>query len=408
MFIAFMKKQFLFFLRRPQELLILLLMPFVLISILGFALGSIMDGDGGPPMKLKVAIVEHTSEQQELTDIIEQFGKITDVHNLLPITSLKEQLFNNEEVNSFIILETLSADQLDEAKKDGVYDAIIEVPEHFNLNTIQAIFIENQKKPELILYSNETKSLSANVVQSLIDSFQQQYSRTVLLGKNNLLEPMNVNIISDIQTIDKHKPVEARAYYTIGMSVMFVLFAAVKASTMAYDEKKLHLFDRILLANVSRWTYLLSIFASTLLLVFIQLSVLFGGAFLVYGVKFPTLSLFILITIMLSSVIGAIATLLTSINFRTESKNASNLFQAMFASVLSFLGGSFFQVSSISAFFNTVGNLTPNGAAMSAYLKLMQGDGLKEISSHLYVLAILTIVLLSVSILLFPRKGGVV
>ncbi|MFF2753295.1 ABC transporter permease [Psychrobacillus sp. NPDC058041] len=408
MFNAFMKKQFLLFLRSPQELLILLLMPFVLISILGFALGSIMDGDDGPPLKLKVGIVEHTSEQQELRDIEKQFGEIPNINTLLPLHILKEQLFNSEEVKSFVTLDVISPEKLEEAKKDDDYAAIIEVPENFSLNTIKAIFLENQKKPELILYSNETKSLSASVVQSLIDSFQQQYSRMVLLGKNKfLVEPVNVDIISDIQTIDNHKPVGASAYYTIGMSVMFVLFAAVKASAVAFGEKQLYLFDRILLANVSRWTYLLSVFASTVVLVIAQLLILFGGAYLVYGVKFPTFSVFLLITLMLGLVIGAIAALLTSINYRVGSLNASRLFQSMFASMLAFLGGSFFQVSGFSDFFNIAGNLTPNGAAMSAYLKLMQGDSLKEISSHLYVLAILAIVLLSVSISLFPKKGGV-
>lgn len=408
MFYAFMKKQFLLFLRRPQELLILLLMPFVLISILGFALSSIMDGDDGQPLKLKVAIVEHTSEQQELKDIENQFGKIANINTLLPLHLLKEQIFNSEEVKSFVTLESISADTLEQARNDSEYDAIIEAPEHFTLQTIQSIFLDNQERPELILYKNEENNLSSNVVESLIETFQQQYSRMTLLGKNELLvEPIDVNIISDIQTIDKRKPVGARAYYTIGMSVMFVLFAASSASTIAYREKQLHLYDRILLADVARWTYLLSIFASTVLLVFVQLMILFGGTFLLYGVKFPTISGFLLVSLMLSFATGSIATLLSSINYRVDSMSASNLFQSVFVSMLAFLGGSFFDVSSISDFFNKTGNLAPNGAAMSAYIQLMQGDSLKEISGHLYVLAILTVVLLCIALSLFPKKGGV-
>ncbi|WP_391207286.1 ABC transporter permease [Psychrobacillus sp. L4] len=407
MFLAFMKKQFLLFVRRRQELLILLVMPFVLISILGFALGPIMDGDG-QAIQLKVAIVEHASEKQELEEIKNQFGEIPNVITLLPLHILKDQIFNSEEVKSFITLDEISVDKLEQAKKDSEYDAIIEVPEHFTSQTIQAVFLENQITPELILYTNETKSLSANIIQSLIDSFQQQYSRMVLLGKSELLvNPMDVDIISDIQTIDDRKPVGAKSYYTIGMSVMFVLFAASSASTLAYNEKRLHLFDRILLANVSRWSYLLSIFTSTLLLVFTQLMILFGGTYLFYGVKFPTITTFLLVSLMLSFVIGSIATLLSSINYRVNSQSASNLFQSVFVAMLAFLGGSFFEVSSFSDFFNMAGNLTPNGAAMSAYIKLMQGDSLVEISNHLYELAILTIILLSIAITLFPKKGGI-
>ena len=119
-------------------------MPFVLISILGFALGPIMDGDESA-LQLKVAIVEHTSEQQELEEIKKQFGEIPNINTLLPIHILKEQLFNSEEVKSFITLDEINPSELEEVKKDGIYDAIIEVPEHFTFQYDSSNFFRKSK-----------------------------------------------------------------------------------------------------------------------------------------------------------------------------------------------------------------------------------------------------------------------
>lgn len=60
----FIKKQFLIMIRNKQELLLLLVMPFTLISILGFALTSVMDSKK-MDIQAKVAIVEHGNEQKD-------------------------------------------------------------------------------------------------------------------------------------------------------------------------------------------------------------------------------------------------------------------------------------------------------------------------------------------------------
>jgi len=61
MFLALIRKQLKVLWRHPQELVILLLMPIGLITILSFALGSLIDGDSSP-INVKVAIVQHEDE----------------------------------------------------------------------------------------------------------------------------------------------------------------------------------------------------------------------------------------------------------------------------------------------------------------------------------------------------------
>ena len=56
MMIPFIKKQLLLMIRNPQILLILLGMPLLLITILGFALGDLMNGEE-EPIEAKVGFV---------------------------------------------------------------------------------------------------------------------------------------------------------------------------------------------------------------------------------------------------------------------------------------------------------------------------------------------------------------
>ena len=70
------KKQMLMLWRNPVQLFLLLGLPVILIAILGTALSSTMDG-GSPEIEVKLAIIEHGNEQQEIEQFftdIEQSG----------------------------------------------------------------------------------------------------------------------------------------------------------------------------------------------------------------------------------------------------------------------------------------------------------------------------------------------
>src|SRR5690625_6218935 len=46
------------------------------------------------------------------------------------------------------------------------------------------------------------------------------------------------------------EPVDAKEYYTIGMAVMNVLFIASTIGSYAYREKRTHVFNRIIVADI--------------------------------------------------------------------------------------------------------------------------------------------------------------
>ncbi|TVP90555.1 hypothetical protein, partial [Alkalibacterium sp.] len=69
-----------------------------------------------------------------------------------------------------------------------------------------------------------------------------------------------------------------------------------------------------------------------------------------------------------------------------------------------FVGGSFTPVENFSQLLRSIGNWTPNGAMMTAYLQLLQGFALTEVMGMLIRVLGMTVIILAISIMLFPKR----
>jgi ABC-2 type transport system permease protein len=420
MFWMFIKKQLLLFWRNPQELLILLGMPLVLITILGVALGGFMSGDA-EEIQITAAIVENGNEQEEYERFLQDLEKsnLPDearaevkkaAEQLLPLEMLETNILENKELKKYVTIEEKSPKEFAKLKEDDQYAAIIEVPEEFTYNILTSTFLQTTKAPQITLHLNEGKGVGAQIIEDIVTSFQEQYSLGTTIGQaagtsfsDNLGEIENYG---NMKTVNDRKPLTSIAYYTVGMSVMFVLYVASSIGSFAYREKDWHVFDRIMLANVPKWTYFISVITAAVLLALIQLGILFGLTSLFYGVRWPDIFSLMIVTFCLSIAVGSMAALVTSINYRVNSEAFSSFFSSITVTIFAFLGGSFFQVSEISKQLEWIGNLTPNGAGMTAYLKILQGHSIDDITPYLTNLLVASFILLLAAVLLFPRKGG--
>ena len=68
------KKQGLLLWRNPQQLLLLIGLPLLLIAILGTALSSMMDGQD-PEIEVKVAFIEHEDEKEQVERFLKDLEK---------------------------------------------------------------------------------------------------------------------------------------------------------------------------------------------------------------------------------------------------------------------------------------------------------------------------------------------
>jgi len=409
-------KELKLFLRNPQELLVLLLMPLVLITILGFALGSFFNSDT-PPITGKAAIVQYGNEEEEMDRFMKALGESgvpepaiqqmeSHIIQLLPGRMLREKIFGNEELSKVITLEEITPSDLDEAKEKGKYSAIIEIPDGFTEKLLHSLFIAKQEIPDLIVYENEELDYSSSFVSDVVEQFKGQYSLLAALGKEGIVSGdkglPTVEVKGTVETVTKRDPIDAFSYYAVGMSVMFVLFLAGNIGANSFVERQQHVYDRIRLANVPAYVYLLGVFLSGFVLACLQLGVLYGGAALLYDVHFSNITLFLLITVLLSAVVGGIGVLLTVINNRLGNDSASKLYGSAGVAILAFFGGSF---TTVGESLQVIGNLTPNGAAMKAYLQVMSGAELADISPFLITLLIELVIILAGSSLISIQRA---
>lgn len=417
MFFSLIKKQLTVMYRNPTEIVLLLILPMGLITILSFALESIMNGDS-EMTEINIAFVQHESEQQQLKLFFEEVGEtipmkeqvMQNLQEMLPVSVLKNQLLEDPEIKKFIQVTDMEKSNLDKERNNGEYDAIIEIPSGFTKDYLFSIIFEG-KQPSFNVYLNEEKQLASTVMQSILDHYQKQYSIFTHLDQNGLLsgemEIPTANISSEIKTIASQENISSSTYYTFSMAVMFILYIASTLASHAFIEKNTHIFDRIVLAQVSSIQYLLSIIVSTIILAFIQIALLFTFSYFIFGLTFDNIPLYFILTFSLSLVVAGISAFLSSINYRFNSADASNIFSSSIVAILAFFGGSYFNVSSLSPVLAKVGEWTPNGAALEGYLLIAQNGAFSELVPLLVNLIILASIFLVLAIVLFPKRGGV-
>ena len=304
----------------------------------------------------------------------------------------------------------LKVSEKDKILNDDSYTAVIEVPENFTYETLQAMLLNEGSLPELKVYRNEGAPIGSSVVENILQQFQTQLTLQTFLGQKGI-DPSRIqidenSILGNTTTINKKNPVSTKSYYAVGMAVMNVLFIATAISAITFLEKKMHVFDRVILANVSRWVYFMSVFISGAIFALLQLLIIFGFSWAIFGVSWPNLTYFFIVTIATAISVGGICVLLTAISYRLNSEVISNFFSSIVVTLMSFLGGSFYPIGDASKFIEKLGNFTPNGAGMSAYMAILRGDGFSAFSQHVLFLIVFAVIAIVIAALSFPKRGA--
>lgn len=401
-----------------MQLLLLIGLPIILILILGFALSNFMDGES-PEIQAKIAIIEHNSEMEQFDQFIHEMNKetgfnkrnIASMEKSLPIQTLKS-LFHSKKLAKMIEVKETSVSKKDEILNDNTYTAVIEVPEDFTYKYLFHIMLNDGEIPQLRVIGNEQQQIGVDVIQSIIENFQQQLTLGAFIKKNGINEQALVipdSLFTNTRTtIDQNKAVTSKDYYTVGMAVMNALFIASTIGTIAFKEKQTFVFNRIILANMSRWIYFSGVLFSTVIFASIQLLVIYGFAWFVFDVTWSNLFAFFIITVSLSIAIGGIAVLLTAISYQIRSETITNFFSSAIVSIMALIGGSFFPIGDSSEFVRVIGNFTPNGAGMSAYLSILRGNALTDVITPILYLCFFGVTMIIIAALTFPKRREMV
>lgn len=425
---TFLKKDILVLLRDRAELYILLLMPLILIIILGFALGGLLGGNT-TAIQMQVAIVQEDDEQLGIDEFVEtliqleipedRIQQLELVANQISPNTILTTMFQSDEFSDIVKTVDMTSSAAEQALKAGEITAILTIPENFTYRALQKTLLGEGGGSSLQVKVDETGSFRARVFHDIIDSFVHTFNFEAALhqslgrqGEGELTISSDISHeLGGIETVSRAKPVSSFQYYTIGMAVMFVLYVSTTIASKAYVEKQQHVFNRILLANKHPFVYLGGKFISGMIIAIFQLLILFTITSLIFeplGDQTPNFLLgMFAISVVLATSVGAFAALLTAISVRFDNQGVINIFSGGVVSIFAFLGGSFFPTSGLHPIISQLGTWTPNGAALSAYIQWMQGLPLEFIISPLTRIAVLSILLLVVSFLIFPRRRSV-
>ena len=414
------KKQLLIFLRRPSQLQLLVGMPILFIGILGFALGGFISGDSTSSIKMDVALIEHGNETEQIEQFIhdaKESGMTSEeVDNIqknaaqfAPVGLLEKEVFNKME-------DVLQVDRINPSQKaktltEDDYTVVMEIPEQFTYDTLEHIFMDAKKvRPSIQIYKNEGSRLYTAAFVDILEEFQKQVTLMSFVNAHGMSQDvLNIDtdaIVEEVETTQFGKPVSSIEYYTIGMAMAYVLFVATLTGFWAYYEKKVHVFNRVITGNISRWIYLLGVFLAGTLIAFIHLMVVYGIALLLYGVVLPDILAMLFVTWAVSLAVGGLAAMLAAISYRMDSQVIINLFASFVIYILAFVGGSFFPVGDYSDIIRLIGDATPNGAGMSAYLMIMRGGHIGDVIPLVMSPILFGGIMLLAAFACFPKRGG--
>ncbi|CQR48415.1 ABC-2 family transporter protein [Paraliobacillus sp. PM-2] len=419
---SFLKKDILVLIRERNELMILILMPVILISILGFALRGIWSDDG-EILHMNMAIVSQDQEQAgieafeaEVTQLTlpkeAKMEMIAASEDILPNTLLKK-VFQTDKVENMIHTTEMSKAQAIKALEQKEIAAIVILPEDFTLHTLKKMFLLEGSGSQIELIVEEEGSVKASIAKQVVEEFSRSLNFQAAVAavtdkKLNVMEEPAESLGGTITIASNDKPISAMQYYTIGMSVMFVLYVASMIGSKAYIEKSQHVFNRIILSGKSPIIYLSSKFVSTTSIVMLQLFVLISiSTFLFQSFKGYSISFWfgmIFISFLLACSVGAFGAVLSALSVRMHSNHVNAIFSGGITTIFAFLGGSFFPTAQLPDFIRRIGEWTPNGAALSAYIQWMQGVSLSNLNFLFIKLVIISLILFLLSMVIFPKR----
>lgn len=416
MLFQLIKKQLLLLWRNPVQIFLLLGLPIILILILSIALAGFMES-GSPKLELKVAWLEHEDESEQIERFINEMNALGvpaetfgDSEDMQIITMLREDIFQGEDLQEMIELNVIHEDEKADVLADDSYSGLIEVPENFTYDMLQIISEQGGERPEITLHVNQEDGIYSSVLSQILEQFDENLTTQTFLQQNGLavdMKEMQAAASAGEQTqINQMEPISSRDYYTVAMAVFTGLYVASTIGFFATRERQDQVFDRIIVGDMSRWLYFLSILISGTIIAFIQLLFLFCFSYFVFQVSFNDILTFLITTISYAIAVGGITVLLTAISYRFKSDAIIGFFSGVVTSILAFIGGSFFPIGELSETIAHLGNLTPNGSGLSAYIQIIRGSGLEDVANYLIYMISFGVVMIIVAAMSFPKRGS--
>lgn len=423
-----------------KELAAIILMPIILTTILSFALSGSFQ-EVGSQWTMDIAIVKNYDLEQDQTafrdftkSMEERFGiKIdfgTNADNLFaefnPEKIFFEDFLGNEEMKKFIRYTVATEAEAYELLENKHVSSIVILPNQYVYNAYINTFTTFRNNIDITVVSHPDMNYRRQITEEIISSFNNIMS-SITLSKNVYLEkasdymplnevieeledfvraigtePAGVNVV--LTDINQKNFINSFTYYSIAMMSMFILFSAGYGGKFILNEKIDNTYYRLMATGVDRRMIITGKFFMMFIMAIIQSIVLIIYSKLAFGINWINIPL-LLLTILLSCLaVASIGVLIIALTIRSNSYKTSDAFSNAFVQVLALLGGSYLPLQILPKAVGQIGRLTPNGATLQTYIKILEGYGISEILPGLAVIMINIVIMLTLSGMML--KGG--
>lgn len=374
--------------RDRMALSISLLMPFLLMVILSFALAPVFKQNAGIP-RFSVGFADADGGQLA--------------------TALKD-VFALPQLKELVDLQPGSAEDLRRQVQAGKLPAAIIVPRGFSEAILSAAGGPGSQRPptvDVVVLSDPGQGLRAGIVQSVVEGFTRQVTAarfgtesaiTQLIASGavppaeagalgqqlgpRLAQPSGVDV--NLTLVAPRQGVTAGQYYAAGMGVMFLFFGAMFGAGGFKDERDAHTLERLLSTPTPPGAVVAGKLVAVLIGVFAQLTILILATRWLLGVHWGN-------PLGVALVGGAAAFAATGVVIFiaavSPTQRAADTALQLVTQFSALLGGSMIPLAAFPEGLRFLTKFTVNGWALAAFQDLMAGKALIAVVTPVLVLA---------------------
>jgi ABC-2 type transport system permease protein len=393
--------------RDRAALILMLVAPFVLTVAMGLVTGSL--GSSGSGIN-QISVVVVNLDQSTLGNALVEQLKSPQLSQLLTV-----------EENS----DAAAARAMLDANKTAV---VVIIPAGFTASVIPQNGQAAAAATQIEVYKNPSRSISAGIVQSIVESFLNQVETGRIGGQvavaqlisNGLLPPQQAaqtglqigtqlaGDLSNLQTLTL-KTSQASAseepnllmYLAPGFALLFLMYTASLGGKTLLTERQEGTLSRLMTTPIQPGQVLVGKMTGTYMIGLAQMTILIAASFMLLGLSWGNPPALVILLITAVAAATGWGMLLAAL-----SRNPGQVSSFGMAMTLLFglLGGSFFG-GTLPGVVGYIGMLTPNYWGQIGFNTLAQGGNLLDLLPVYAALLVMAAILLVTSVSIFRRKG---
>lgn len=315
--------------------------------------------------------------------------------------------------------------------EDDQVSAAVIIPAGFNASILPDASGKTGNVVAIEVYANPARPIGAGVVQSIVAGFLSQVEtgqaggqvtaeQLMQSGRADGLQAMQVametgtRLAQDLQASqlitlqldqkaasEQPQSIDLMLFLAPGMAMLFLMYTVSLGGRSLLTERRDGTLARLLSTPTANGQVLIGKVVGVYFIGAVQMFILIGAGFLLFQLRWgDPIGVVVLVLAVVAGATGW-GMLLASVA-RTPGQ-VSSIGMAMML-LFGLLGGSFFG-RTLPGTLETISKITPNAWGQKGFTILARGGGLEDLWPTIAGLLVMAIILLTISIVIFQRKG---